>query len=98
METLIPFKRTSSKEVPFIKYTFYNTMTKKSETDHFYNYQLHLKRFGFQWADIELEFLYTVKMSTDKKKLVWKITMGKKNKKITFSRSIKGLELFSASN
>ena len=29
MEKLIPFKRRSSKEVPFIEYTFYNTTTKK---------------------------------------------------------------------
>ena len=29
MEKLIPFKRRSSKEVPFIEYTFYNTKTKK---------------------------------------------------------------------
>ena len=36
------------------------------------------KNFGFNWADAELEFLYNVKMSTDKKKLIRKMTMGKK--------------------
>ena len=35
MEKLIPFKRRSSKEVPFIKYTFYNTTTEKNETVDF---------------------------------------------------------------
>ena len=35
MEKLIPFKRWSSKEVPFIEYTFYNTTTKKNETVDF---------------------------------------------------------------
>ena len=62
MEKLIPFKRRSSKEVPFIEYTFYNKTTKKKkkETVDFYNCQLHLEKFGFEWADAELESLYTV--------------------------------------
>ena len=68
MEKLIPFKRRSSKEVLFIEYTFCNTTIKKNETFDFYNYQLHLKKFGFERADAKLEVLYTVKMSTDKKK------------------------------
>ena len=84
MENLIPFKRRSSKEVPIIKYTFYNTATKKNETVDFYNYQLHLKKFGFEWTDAELEFLHTVKMSTDKKKLIRKMKMGKKRRKLLF--------------
>ena len=46
MEKLIPFNRRSSKEVPFIEYTFYNTTTKKNGTVDFYNYQFHLKKFG----------------------------------------------------
>ena len=70
--------------MPFIEYTFYNTNTKRNETVDFCNYQLHLKKFGFEWADAELEFLYAVKMSTDKKKLIRKMKLEKTTKK--FSR------------
>ena len=87
MEKRIPFKRRSSKEVPFIEYTFYNTTTKKNETVDFYNYQLHLEKFGLEWEDAELESLHTVKMFTDKKKLIRKMTMGKKARKLLFLMS-----------
>ena len=66
MEKLIPFKRRSSKEVSFIEYTFYNTTTKKHETADFYNYQLHLEQFGFDWADAELESLYRQEKTNEK--------------------------------
>ena len=72
-EKIISFKRKSSKEVQFIEYT-----------SDFYNYQPHLGKFGFEWADAELEFLHTVKMSTDKKKLTRKMTMGKKQEENIF--------------
>ena len=84
MGKLILFERRSSKEVPFIEYTFYNATTKKNETVDFYNYQLHLEKCGFEQADAELEFLYTVKMSRDKKKLIRKMTMGKKQENYFF--------------
>ena len=84
MGKLILFERISSKEVPFIEYTFYNATTKKNETVDFYNYQLHLEKCGFEQADAELEFLYTVKMSRDKKKLIRKMTMGKKQENYFF--------------
>ena len=84
MGKLILFERRSSKEVPFIEYTFYNATTKKNETVDFYNYQLHLEKSGFEQADAELEFLYTVKMSRDKKKLIRKMTMGKKQENYFF--------------
>ena len=83
-EKIIPFKRKSSKEVPFLEYTFYNTTTKKSETVDFYNYQLHLEKYGFKWAYAELKFLNTMKRSTDKKILIRKMTMGKETRKKHF--------------
>ena len=56
--------------------------TKKNETVNFYKYQLHLEKFGFEWADAEFEFLYTMKMSTDKQKLIRKMTTVKKTRKL----------------
>ena len=50
-----------------IKYTFYNTTTKRQEELEFYDYSLHLEKFGFLWQDASLEFWYSVVPSTDKK-------------------------------
>ena len=50
-----------------IKYTFYNTTTKKQEKVEFYNHMLHLEKFGFQWEETNLEFRYSIEMSTDKR-------------------------------
>ena len=86
MKKLIPFKRRSVKEVPFMKYTFYNTTTKKKRNSWLLQLPTSSRKVGFEWVDVELEFLYTMKMSTDKKKLIRKMTMGKKSKKITFTR------------
>ena len=60
-------------KVHFLQYN-----DQKNETVEFYNYELHLEKFGFEYADAKLGFLYTVKMSTDKKKLIRKMTLGKK--------------------
>ena len=39
-ERIIPFTKKTSSEVPTVKYTFYNTTTKKEEENEFYNYFL----------------------------------------------------------
>ena len=72
-------QRSTIYRVHFLQYN-----DQKNETVDFYNYQFHLEIFGFEWVDAELEFLHTVKMSTDKKKLIRKITMRKKTRKLLF--------------
>ena len=70
--------------MPAIKYTFYNTTTQKQEEVEFYNYCLHLEKFGFLWRDSNLEFWYSVIPSTDKKKLIKRTSMGKSTRKKLF--------------
>ena len=70
--------------MPAIKYTFYNTTTKKQEEVEFYNYSLHLEKFVFLWQDTSLEFRYSVVLSTDKKKLIKSINIGKSTSKKLF--------------
>ena len=85
MEKLIPYKRGISKEVSFIEYTFYNTTSKKMKQLTFTITNFISKKIGFEWVDAELEFLYTVKISTGKeKKLIRKMTTGKKQENYFF--------------
>ena len=79
--------------MPAIKYRFYNATTKKQEEVEFYNYSPHLEKFVFLWRDASLEFWYSVVLSTDKKKLIKRISMGKSTRKIVFRR-IKNMEFY----
>ena len=79
-EKINPFKKKTESEIPPIKVTFYNATTKKQEEVEFYNYMLHLKKYGFGWEDTSLEFKYSVRLSTDKKGLITKNKHGKNNK------------------
>ena len=80
--------------MPAIKYTFFNTTTKKQEEIEFYNYSLYLEKPGFRWRDVSLGMWYSVVPSTDKKKLIKRISMGKSTrKKIAFKR-IKNMEFY----
>ena len=45
---------------------------------------LHLEKYGFGWEDNSLEFKYSVRLSTNKKGLIKKISMGKTIKKKLF--------------
>ena len=83
-EKIIPFEKKESSKVPNQKLTYYNTTTKKQEEVEFYDYFLHLEKFGFEWQDASIEFKYSVELSTDKKKLIKKINMGKKTRKKMF--------------
>ena len=49
------------------KLTYYNTTTKKQEEVEFYDYFLHLEKFGLKWQDASIEFKYSVELSTNKK-------------------------------
>ena len=66
-ERIIPCAKKTSFEVPTVKYTSYNTTTNKQEEVEFYNYFLHLEKFGFEWRDANIEFEYSTELSTDKK-------------------------------
>ena len=82
-EKTIYFKKKTESEIPPIKLTFYNATTKKQEEVKFYNYMLHLDKYGFGWEDANLELRYSVRFSTDKKKKK-KISMRKTIRKIFF--------------
>ena len=71
-EKIIPFEKKESSKVPNQKLTYYNTTTKKQEEVEFYNYFLHLEKFGFEWQDASIEFKYSAELSTDKIKLIKK--------------------------
>lgn len=45
---------------------------------------VHLEKFGFKLEDTSLEFKYSVEFSTNKKKLIRKMSMGKATTKKLF--------------
>ena len=55
-----------------MKLTFYNTTTKIQEEVEFYNYMLHLEKYGLGWEDTSLEFKYLVDCQLIKKGLIKK--------------------------
>ena len=57
---------------------------KRQEEGEFYNCMLHLEKYGFGRKDTSLEFKYSVRLSTDKKGLIKKISMGKTIRKKLF--------------
>ena len=77
-------KKKENSKVRNQKLTYYNTTTKKQEEAEFYDYFLHLEKFGFEWQDASIEFKYSVELSTNKKKIIKKINMGKTTRKKTF--------------
>ena len=84
LEKIIRFQKKTPTELPLIKLTFYNTITKKQEEVEFYNYMTHLEKIGFLWVKNDLELRYFVELLTDKKKLIKKITMGRETRKKLF--------------
>ena len=93
-EKIIPFEKKESSKVPNQKLTYYNTTTQKQEEFQFYDSFIHLEKFGFEWQDASIEFKYSVELSTDKKKLIKKLNMGKKkNKEKNVYRRIKTVQL-----
>ena len=48
---------------------------------------LHLEKSGFGWEDANLECKYSVRLSTDKKNRIKKISMGKIIKKLFLDES-----------
>ena len=71
-EKIIPFKRKTKSEIPPMQLTFYNTTTKIQEEVEFYNYMLHLEKYGLGWEDSSLEFKYLVDCQLIKKGLIKK--------------------------
>ena len=66
-ETVIPFQKKAPNELPQLKFTYYNTTTKKDERVEFYDYMQHLDNFDFTWKNSAIKFKYSVELSTDKK-------------------------------
>ena len=54
-------------EPPLTKLTFYNASTKTQEEIEFYDYMMHLEKFGFLWVENDLELRYSIELSTNKK-------------------------------
>ena len=71
-EKIIPFKKKTKSEIPPMQLTFFNTTTKIQEEVEFYNYMLHLEKYGLGWEDSSLEFKYLVDCQLIKKGLIKK--------------------------
>ena len=54
---------------------------KTKKTVEFYDYFDRLEKFGFKWDNAAIQFKYSVKLSSDKKKLTKKKVNGKICKK-----------------
>ena len=68
-DIIIPFKKKSAADCHPVKLTFYDTTNKKNKEIEFYNYFQHLQKFGFVWDHLALNFMYPIKLSTDKVKV-----------------------------
>ena len=61
-ETVIPFQKKAPNELPQLKFTYYNTTTKKDERVEFYDYMQHLDNFDFTWKNSAIKFKYSVEL------------------------------------
>ena len=76
-DVINPFQKKSEKNCPHIKLFFYISTTTKNEEIIFGNYYKHLKKFGFKWENATIDFKFSIKLSTDKKKTDKKMRMSK---------------------
>ena len=81
---IVPFTKKSAIDCPPIKLPFANPSTNEKEVVEFYNYYLHLKKFGFEWEIPTLDFKYCVELSDDETKLIKKMTMSEIPRKRLF--------------
>ena len=66
----IPFVKKSKSDLPKIKFTYFNTSTKKTENFFVYDFIGHLKKFGFDWIHNDLGLRYGIKINnSDSKKI-----------------------------
>ena len=59
----IPFTKKSETDLPLIKYSYYDTMTKKTENLFVYDFVGHFEKYGFQWRwnYTSVGFRYSIK-------------------------------------
>ena len=84
IEKVIRFQRKTPTEPLRLKFTFYNTSTKKNEEVEFYGYMSHVEKYNFAWEYTELAFKYSVKLSSDKSKLIKTFWMHKSTRRKSF--------------
>ena len=67
----IPFLKKNESDLPKLKMTYFNTLSKKNEDFLMYDFVGHLKKFGFEWNHNALGFKFEIKI--DGKKIKKKI-------------------------
>ena len=45
----IPFTKKSETDLPLLKYSYFDTTTKKTENLFVYDFAGHFEKYGFQW-------------------------------------------------
>ena len=86
----IPFVKKSKTDLPRIKFTYFNTLTKKIENFFIYDFIGHLKKFGFDWIDNNLGLRYRIRIkNSDSKKIKEKLTLDKLTRKKTITDEIR---------
>ena len=68
----IPFVKKSKSDLAKLKFTYFNTQTKKIEDFLVYDYFGHLKKFGFEWIQKDLELKYEIKIDSSNSKKIKK--------------------------
>ena len=66
----IPFEKKNESDLPKLKFTYFNTTTKKTEDFFMYDYIAHFEKFGLEWYQNDLKLFYGKKIDKkDNKKL-----------------------------
>ena len=68
----IPFVKKSKSDLAKLKFTYFDTQTKKIEDFLVYDYFGHLKKFGFEWIQKDLELKYEIKIDSSNSKKIKK--------------------------
>ena len=76
----VPLVKKSKADLPRIKYTYFNTTSRKNEDFFVYDYMSNLRNFGFNWENSTLKLRYFIKIVGNK--IQRRLTLGKNTTKM----------------
>lgn len=62
----IPFTKKNATDLPPLKFDYFDYSAQKTKQVSVYDFEGHLKKFGFEWKDTPSNFKYTIKKVNDK--------------------------------
>ena len=61
-----PFTKKNATDLPPLKFDYFDYSAQKTKQVSVYDFEGHLKKFGFEWEDTPSNFKYTIKKVNDK--------------------------------